>query len=177
MHVDYICTCKGTKCGHNGKSKSFDQCEVIVKIPLTDGSVTYAIGKYDGEGYALVKVSGKNYMFYSRQFQNKFKKEYKERTEEGITDPAFIADEFSTFSERISAHKYDERIKDSEKVTIYTGCSENYCVGVSIKSHLKKCIPFDEKTVFQSRKEFLETKINELEESINSMKEELKKLV
>ena len=64
---DYECECGGRKCIYQGGQDGGD-CDVIIEVPLNDGTVVYIKGRY--ESYGSVHVG--KYQFYPEQFSDFF---------------------------------------------------------------------------------------------------------
>jgi hypothetical protein len=64
---DYECECGGESCKHVGGQ--LGEAQVIIEVPLSDGTTVYLEGNYECYGYVVVG----NYQFYLKQFEEYFK--------------------------------------------------------------------------------------------------------
>ena len=63
---DYTCECGGETCAHVGGQ--LDESQVIIEVPLSDGTVVYLKGHYQEYGYVQVNEED----FYLTEFEEYF---------------------------------------------------------------------------------------------------------
>lgn len=116
---DYECECGGTTCAYVGGQNGGDS-DVVVEVPLNDGTTVYVKGRYQSYG----SVHAGEYQFYPEQFQDYFEAWLTSESDEARSN-IFLAKRIWTFS--YTHHEYDDETFDE------------------VSSHLRvtKCVPGD----------------------------------
>lgn len=96
---DYECGCGGESCEHVGGQ--LNNSEVIIEVPLSDGTVVYLKGEYEQYGYVTIKIAGQpdtEYKFYLKEFEEYFDGWFDREPEEEL-NKCFLANKAWTRSE------------------------------------------------------------------------------
>lgn len=94
---DYECECGGKTCDHVGGQ--LHDSNVVIEVPLTDGTTVYLEGHYEQYGYVTVE----GYQFYLEQFRDYFEGWF---GDEAHPEKIFLAKRVWTLNETV--YKYLE---------------------------------------------------------------------
>lgn len=165
---DYTCECINNgrnTCYHTGQQ--YQDANVIIQIPLNDGTNVHIKGYYEEYGYVSVKLNDVYYEFYLKEFEQYFKgwvcdKYEKERSK------YFLATKCWTYREE----------DNGEGCKIRRECFKGQ-PNKFTSEMLSKCIRIDKDMNLPSDKERLVEEIKELEAKIQRTQEllESKKLL
>lgn len=97
---DYECECNGKTCIYTGGQNGGDS-EVVIEVPLNDGTTVYVKGHYNS--YGSVDVG--KYQFYPEQFEDFFEAWLENETDDSRSK-IFLAKRIWTFS--YTEHQYDD---------------------------------------------------------------------
>lgn len=165
---DYQCECDGKTCGHVGGQ--LNSSNVIVEVPLSDGTVVYLKGEYEEYGYVVVE----NYKFYPEQFREFFVSWFDGEPEKERAS-SFLAKRIWTESETTwTTDKFGSNIE---------GFVERRCfdyVGAKISDitddTVRKCIRADKGLVLESEDEKKQKRIAYLKSQVEMMQKEIARI-
>jgi len=156
---DYECACGGSTCEFKG-GQGGGNADVVIEVPLKDGTIIYIEGVY--ESYGAVRVGG--YAFYPQQFEDYFV---------GWLEDEKDAARANIFrSNRIWTREAIDRDTDSYEYTYtrecYTGEISEFTTALA-----RKCIRADDGLIIQSEDERRVARIAKLKSTIEFMQKEL----
>lgn len=168
---DYECECGGTKCIYRGGQDGGD-CDVIIEVPLNDGTAVYVKGRY--ESYGSVHVD--EYQFYPEQFDCYFEGWLSSESDESRSK-IFLAKRIWTLS--YTHHKYDEEDDYYYSFKKTPNCHPDTIVVITKlgSSTLSKCIRADAGLGIPTDAERKSKKIAELQSQIKLLQSRLDDLL
>ncbi len=161
---DYECECGGKKCDHVGGQTN--KSNVIIEVPLSDGTAVCVRGEYSEYGYVEV---GK-YKFYPEQFRTYFKDWFDGASEKELKN-SFLSNRIWTDSE--TTYTYD---KFGSEIR---GFVERYCFQMPgdlsevTQTIASKCIRVDKGLNIRSKKQADEDRLKKLKASLESIQREI----
>lgn len=111
---DYKCECAGKSCNHVGGQ--LDESEVIIEVPLSDGTVVYLKGDYQEYGYVQVNEED----FYLKEFEEYF--EFWSENDQGflLANKVWTYGEHTVvedqFGDEVGGHVVRKCFNDSNKI-------------------------------------------------------------
>jgi hypothetical protein len=167
---DYNCECDGTKCVFTG-GQDGGSAEVIIEVPLNDGTTVYVKGSYDS--YGAVHVG--NYRFYPEQFED-FVDHWLRSEPESERCKIFLAKRIWTVS--YLHYEYDEDEDDDSFTKKKTNCfpKKSSAITTLEESTLGKCIRADGGLNILSDNEKKQQRVADLKKQIESAQKELQTL-
>ncbi len=162
---DYECECGGTKCVFVGGQNGGDS-EVIIEVPLNDGTTVYIKGRY--ESYGSVHVG--NYQFYPEQFEEYFEGWLGSESDEQRSR-LFRAGRIWTFQYYEYEEDSYENVADTK---ISNCCPPDITILTKLgKKTLEKCIRADKNLNIPTDEEKKAKRAEELKMRISKMQAEL----
>lgn len=162
---DYECSCGGETCEHVGGQ--LHDSNVVIEVPLSDGTNVYLEGHYEQYGYVTVG----DYQFYPEQFREYFEGWFEDEDPKNL-DKNFLANRIWTLNETV--YKYivdeDDDEHDVQKFVRRTCFDRDVNVSKLDPSDLSKYIRAD-KGVDLDRKR--KQRIEKLKATIEFMQKEL----
>lgn len=128
---DYTCECKGKTCEHVGRQ--YVTSNVVIEVPLNDGSLIYVKGVYEEYGYVIVDDDIK---FYLKEFEEFFKGWLEDESDED-RKTVFVANKVWTVEDEMEDHKYNKYYAERECLPY------NKPVIELSEEKIKKCIRAD----------------------------------
>jgi hypothetical protein len=163
---DYECECGGTNCVFVGGQNGGDS-NVIVEVPLNDGTTVYIKGRYESYGYVQVG----DYQFYPEQFEEGFESWLSHESDDSRSK-IFRAGRVWTFS----YNEYDDD-DDSYDLKISNCCPPDVLVITKLgKKTIEKCIRADKGLNILSDEKRKAKRAKELKECISQAQQELNTL-
>jgi hypothetical protein len=98
---DYVCECGGETCDHIGGQ--LHDSNVVIEVPLSDGTIVYLEGYYEQYGYVAVE----GYHFYLEQFREFFEGWLENENPERLSK-IFLAKRIWTLNEQQPGYSYVE---------------------------------------------------------------------
>lgn len=166
---DYECECGGTKCVFVGDQNGGDS-DVIIEVPLNDGTTVYVKGRY--ESYGSVHVG--KYQFYPEQFEDYFKGWLSSESDE-TRSKIFRAGKVWTFA--YNAYGEDTGDYNSFDHKISRCCPpDTYIITKLGKNTVSKCFRADEGLNILTDEQKKAKRAEELQSRIAAMQKELSAL-
>jgi hypothetical protein len=144
-YFDFECGCLGEHCDHMGGQNHWEST-VIIEVPLSDGTVVYLKGRYNG--YGVVEIG--NYKFYAEQFRDFLPSWLSDITEDELSK-SFKANEIWTFKHTMYIYEDDEKY-DPDNMANNTKVETCECfdyvdgdVSKMTPQIIEKCIPIKKK--------------------------------
>jgi hypothetical protein len=164
---DYECECGGTTCVFVGGQNGGDS-DVIIEVPLNDGTTVYVKGRY--ESYGSVHVG--NYQFYPEQFEEYFKGWLSSESDESRSR-IFRAGKIWTML--YSHYNYDDEDDYETCRKKASNCQPKDIMIITRlgKNTLRKCIRADEGLNILTDEQRKAKRAEELASRIASMQKEL----
>jgi len=167
---DYQCECGGTKCVYVGGQNGGDS-DVVIEVPLNDGTTVYVKGRY--ESYGSVHVG--KYQFYPEQFDDYFKGWLSSESDQQRSK-IFRAGKIWTMM--YSHYMYDD---EDDYETCRKRASNCYPMDIMIitklgKNTISKCIRADADFSIPTDEERKAKRAEQLKAQISSMEKELSAL-
>lgn len=139
----YTCSeCEGEECGHAGQHE-YQPADVIVEVPLSDGTSVHVKGHYEGYGYVVLKISKKEtYEFYLEQFREYFE-DWLIHHHEEYRSTKFLCTNIYTVSQKEDASEINENARPGQEVICDYDCGAGKKTVKFTKKILSKCIRAD----------------------------------
>lgn len=168
---DYECECGGETCIYTGGQDGGDS-DVVIEVPLNDGTTVYVKGRY--ESYGSVHVD--DYQFYPEQFEDYFEGWLSSESDESRSK-IFRAGKIWTLS--YIHHKYDEEEEYAYAFKKTSNCYPDTIVVITNleSSTLSKCIRADTGLGIPTNAEKKAKKIAELQSQIKLLQSRLDELL
>lgn len=162
---DYECECGGTKCVYVGGQHGGNS-DVVVEVPLNDGTTVYIKGRY--ESYGWIRVG--DYQFYPEQFEDYF--------EGWINDESDEARRKMFLAKRVWTISYSSWNEDDNSIyKVSDCCPGNIKIVTKLgKATLEKCIRVDAGLNIPSDDEKRKMRIAKLKSQIEALQRELDEL-
>jgi hypothetical protein len=140
---DYICSeCEGETC-HHAKQCEYQPADVIVELPLSDGTTVHVEAHYEGYGYVVIKINKKeSYEFYLEQFREYFK-DWLIRENEEYRSQKFLCTNIYTVSQEEDPSGSNENARYGQKIMCDYECGYGKKTVKFTKQLLSKCIRAD----------------------------------
>jgi hypothetical protein len=163
---DYACECGGNECEHTGGQ--LHDANVVIEVPLSDGTTVYLKGHYEQYGYVTVE----GYQFYPEQFREFFQG-WLEVEKPEDRKKIFLSKRIWTLSETV--YEYDYNSRASKRFANRNCFRKDIDVNISEfdPKNLSKYIRADEGIDFDAIRK---KKIENLKSQIKALKLELKRL-
>lgn len=156
---DYTCECINTgrnTCYHTGDQ--YQDANVIIEVPLDDGTNVHIKGYYEEYGYVVVKLDEVHYKFYLKEFEGYFKDWICDKPEK----------ERSTYFLATKCWTYKEEDEDEDRKVrreCFNGRIKKFTVDM-----LCKCIRIDKDMNLPRDEKRLEKEIVQLEEKMQNLR-------
>ena len=167
---DYECECGGKKCGYVGGQNGGDS-DVVIEVPLNDGTTVYVKGRY--ESYGSVHVG--DYQFYPEQFEDFFEG-WLDSESDNSRSKIFRAGKVWTIL--YNHYTYDDDTDEDRSVLKASNCYPKDIVIITKlgKKTLEKCIRADKDLDILSDDEKQKARIAKLKSTIEFMQKELERI-
>lgn len=164
---DYECECGGTKCVFVGGQNGGDS-DVVIEVPLNDGTTVYVKGRY--ESYGSVHVG--KYQFYPEQFDDYFEC-WLSSESESVRSKIFLAGRIWTTL--YTDYGYDEEDDCETCCKKASNCQPKDIMIITRlgKNTIQKCIRADQKLNILTDEQKKAKRAEELKTRIASMQNEL----
>ena len=105
---DYTCECKGKTCEHVGGQ--YVTSNVVIEVPLNDGSLIYVKGVYEQYGYVTVNDEIR---FYLKEFKDFFRGWLEDECDKD-RETIFVANKVWTVEDEMEDHRYNKYYEERE---------------------------------------------------------------
>lgn len=171
---DYNCECRGKNCDHTGGQSS--GANVYIEVPLSDGTVVYLKGYYEGYGYVLVYINEHAqkvnvYFFYLKEFEEFFQDWFNRDSPEKL-NKSFLATKVWTDSELSwSTDKFGDELEGTITRKCFNSIKDEHTYATS--ELIENCIRADKGLNILSPEERQKNRIEDLKTQLDDIRKEL----